>query len=180
VAAADCDGGAVVKVASPRAIATSLLLSSLTACATAMDDTRNGSPVVETTLAAIKADPPAWEGKWVRLEGWSDDKDSVLTTSPSDSDGREHIKLDPQRRPRSPDGTDNWTATKRAIVSGQVDLTCWRFWHEDVPQVRAAAEKEGRTLGDVRANGLLEYCNRVFLGPHLVQVLSAPVAESAQ
>jgi len=158
-----------------QVIAAPLMLSSLAACATAMDDIRDGQAVVETTLGAINNDPPAWEGRWVRVYGWVDDKASVLSSTSTDNDG-DFIKLNPQTHRRSHDGTDYWTTPNQAVVSGLVDITCWSFWQNAYVEMNQSFKTDQPYT--IRAAGKLDYCNRL-IGPHLTNVIVSQLSEKS-
>jgi hypothetical protein len=167
MAAADGDGGAVV--ISRARLATVLAALSLTACATAWDTTRDGQPVVATSIAQIENDPAAWEGKWVRLEGRIDDKASLLL----DADG-DVMFLEPQIK-LLPDKPNLGDAVKRATVSGEVDLTCWAFWKKlNAPKF----DDEGdQVLIHVMVPAEFAYCPGGR--PNLVNVLVSTPSEGA-
>lgn len=93
----------------------------LAACTTAMDAMRDGQPVIATTIAALNDDPEAWDGKWVRLEGRVDQNTSWLLDARGDV-----MFLDPKIK-LPPDEPDPADAVTRAVVSGQVDLACWKI-----------------------------------------------------
>lgn len=148
-----------------------LLLAGLTtACATAMDATRDGQPVVAAEIAQINGDPQAWEGKWVRLEGRIDDKASWLQDANEDV-----IFLEPRTRLRA-DGSDPDDVVKRAVVSGQVDLTCWNVSQElNAPHL----DDEGNVLMvHLMVPAELQYCSSGRA--NLVNVLVATLPESAK
>jgi hypothetical protein len=137
-----------------------------------MDAVRDGQPVTATTIAVIKDDPKAWDGKWVRLEGRIDKKPSWL----HDANG-EVMFLEPAKRLPS-DGSDPGDAVKRAAVSGRVDLTCWKLWDE-LYRTILYDDEGNRQLVSFQFNEEVAYCHKAQ-GPNLVDVLVATLSESAQ
>jgi hypothetical protein len=88
------------------------------------DDTRYGRPVFDTTIAAIRINPEAWENKWVRLTGYvngagsamygneclvkalsTQTEDSCLDDQPPNPDGQGHV-FDVDRKLVDLDGYD--------------------------------------------------------------------------
>jgi hypothetical protein len=137
-----------------------------------MDATRDGQPVVQTTIATINQDPEAWDGKWVRLEGRIDKKASWL----HDANG-EVMFLEPATRLLS-DGSDPGDAVKRAAVSGRVDLTCWKLWDE-LYRTILYDDEGNRQIVSFQFNKEVAFCHEAH-GPNLVDVLVATLPESAQ
>ena len=141
-------------------------LVALGGCATAMDDTRNGQPVTEITLSAIFDDPGAWEGKWVRISGWTDSKASILVSEKGDDHGWPTLHLDPKQKLAGRD-SDSSIPNRAAVVSGQVDLTCARLFAEGYAALVAQGFVGGISAPEPGPNA---YCNRAE-GPNLVNVL---------
>lgn len=152
-----------------------LSLASLAACATAMDNERNGQPVTETTFSAIFNEPGDWEGKWVRVSGWIDREATLITSEQGNDNDWFTLHLDPQRKLRHPD-SESGVPERAAVVSGQVDLTCARFYSDGY----RALHEQGLSISFGAAEpGPIAHCNRAR-GPSLIHVLVSSPARAQQ
>lgn len=144
----------------------------MAACATAMDATHNGQPVIAAKIAQIDDDPAAWEGKWVHLEGLVDSENVLLIASRERRDIG--INLNPSDHMQDggwvvgPDEPD-----RPVSVVGRVDLSCVNWFKQVVP---------GITYADIRdvtfdmlayappTRGPLGHCAFV-VGPYLTDAV---------
>lgn len=151
-----------------------LMLLAPAGCATALDTTRNGEPVIETTFSAIWDDPGAWEGKWIRLSGWIDEGQILVVSEKGNEGDWWTMYLDPAQKVAGRD-SEGGVPNTAAVVSGRVDLTCARFWANGYRALAAQG-----IVGSFGAEepGPLAHCNRAR-GPNLVNVLVSTPSERA-
>ncbi len=153
-----------------------LLLGGLTAaCATAMDATRDGQPVIETTFRAIWDAPSEWEGKWVRISGWVDDGAILIVSEKNNENDWWTMYLEPAKKLQGRE-SEGGVPNRPAVASGRVDLTCARFFANGY---RAFAEQGLAVSFQAEEPGPLAHCNRAR-GPNLVDVLVSTRSERAQ
>jgi hypothetical protein len=141
-----------------------------------MDDVRNGEPVIATTFSAIFTEPGEFEGKWVRVSGWIDKGAALITSEKGDDNDWFTLHLDPQRKLRSDPEFEGGIPERAAVVSGQLDLTCARFFSEGY----RALHEQGLSISFGAAEpGPLAHCNRAR-GPNLIHVLVSSPAGAQQ
>lgn len=148
-----------------------LSIGALVLCGcTGVDATeRQGHPVLDATIGQILSDPEAWEGKWVRVEGYINDRRNELYSGISIESTS--ISLDPKSRFSSDEiiGRHPGPPKRPAVASGKVDLTCVRWWQE-MEEAFADFDSNGNIF-HVTATGELEFCNMV-IDPFLAKVVS--------
>lgn len=150
----------------------------MAACATTMDATRNGQPVIDTTVSAILDDSDEWEGKWVRVSGWIDRNATLLVGEREDYDSdfpSVVIHLDPSSK-LAKDDSASGLPDRFAIVSGQVDLTCVHFWANGWNALLSQGVVGGISVSE---DSPMAYCGRANI-TNLVNVLVTTPPETRQ
>jgi len=156
----------------------------LAGCETAPGTMRDGQAVIETTGEAIAADPRAWDGKWVRVQGViSVNGHALYTPASAATDGFPlgwddgSLLLDPAKRADDENAFEDPASETQATVIGRVRSVCADFWKPILAKMEAdAARGDVYTYHPAPPEGF-PFC-AIVSGPYIEHAVIQPLVRN--